>query len=270
MGLCLSFFLSLSFCVATHPAPPPPPPQTNKQGNLFFGNVEQLWLHVREVLVRMQGLTFLVLDTGEMVGIDFSARERLARICKAVTNRRVHLVWAGLHKPLKEKLKAGGCFENAKVQQPPGSNGNTPAKRGAGRGWSLGRSARHHFAKDMNKAFQFCEDAVLAALGAQDRADDDVGVEEEEEEEEEEDARRPPPIFCFGRSRNWPGRANRTRRWWPGWCRRLPGKCCRRVRPCGEGTTLRRLRALSNGACWGFPVKRTIRPCPPASRRRRP
>lgn len=52
------------------------------RGHLFFGNVEQLWLHVREVLVRMPGLKFLLLDASEQVGVDFSARERLARMCK--------------------------------------------------------------------------------------------------------------------------------------------------------------------------------------------
>ena len=52
------------------------------RGNLFFGNIEQLWFHVREVLKSMSSLSFLVLDTAEMVGIDCHARERLAKICK--------------------------------------------------------------------------------------------------------------------------------------------------------------------------------------------
>jgi len=193
-------------------------------GNLFFGNIEQLFLHLREVLHRMPHLLFLVLDTAELAGIDFSARDRLARMCKTMTGggkeggRRVHLVWAGLHKPLKEKLKAGGCFGEEGVRGGGGGGGEVAVGiqsgggrggggnkrtvgmgggegggggggggrgegRGRGRGWSsLMKSKRmHHFAKDLNKAFTFCEDAVLAALGAGDERE-----EEEEEEEEEE------------------------------------------------------------------------------------
>ncbi len=106
---------------------------------------------MREVLLRMTGLKFLLLDTSEMVGVDFSARERLARICKvrmyvhnnvgvvsfvqprtatsnlnhilaishppnthhrqSATGRRVHIVWASLNKKLRHKLKLGGVFD---------------------------------------------------------------------------------------------------------------------------------------------------------------
>lgn len=72
---------------------------------------------------------------------------------------------------------AGRGGGESKSRTGGGSSGG--GGRGRGRGWSsLMKSKRmHHFAKDLNKAFTFCEDAVLAALGA--------GDEREEEEEEE-------------------------------------------------------------------------------------
>lgn len=137
------------------------------RGHLFFGNCEQLRLHIREVLAGMPGLKFALLDTSEMVGVDFSARERLARICKvrvvkalwvggvyvrpinqkvcishlnppqyinhtphiaqSVTGRRVHIVWAGLKPRLRDKLALGGVFDAPPL--PPG--GASLAKRGS-------------------------------------------------------------------------------------------------------------------------------------------
>jgi CRP-like cAMP-binding protein len=193
-------FLPLVLPLALPPALAP--------GNLFFGNIEQLFLHLREVLHCMPHLLFLVLDTGELAGIDFSARDRLAKMCRSMTGeggrekgkrggRKVHLVWAGLHKSVKEKLRAGKCFgeedgagKSGKIQaalavKGPGRRGGGSG-RGEGWGWaSLARGKQmHHFARDLNKAFTFCEDTILAAVGALDE-------EEEESEEERKTAQGP-------------------------------------------------------------------------------
>jgi hypothetical protein len=89
---------------------------TRLRGSIFFGNVDQLAIHVKvcsaerrlltgpvshiapctcarrnamqcnttqqEVLANMEGMAFLILDCQMLVGLDCHARERLARICK--------------------------------------------------------------------------------------------------------------------------------------------------------------------------------------------
>ena len=48
----------------------------------------------------------------------------------------------------------------------------------------------HHFSKDLNKAFTFCEDAVLAALGAGDEREEEEGEADEMQRQEGGQGRR--------------------------------------------------------------------------------